>query len=181
MVGLWIFIMAMVLISQRLVELSIAKKNRTWALAAGAQEFGERHYPLFFILHIGWLIGWIVEGSLYGNNLSELWYLWLGLFVFAQGLRYWCIMSLGRFWNTRILVIPGRTLISKGPYQYLKHPNYVAVAIELIAVPLIFGAVVTAMIATLCNAGLILGIRIPLEEQALRQSISEQENSLAGQ
>jgi methyltransferase len=174
MVSLGIFLMAAVLISQRLLELSIAKKNRTWALAAGAQEFGERHYPLFFILHIGWLMGWIVEGSLHGSNLSELWYLWLSLFIFAQGLRYWCIASLGRFWNTRILVIPGRQLISKGPYQYLKHPNYVAVAIELIAVPLIFDATVTAAIATLCNVGLILGIRIPLEEQSLKGSISEQ-------
>lgn len=181
MVGLWIFIMAIVLVGQRLVELSIAKKNRTWALAAGAQEFGERHYPLFFILHIGWLIGWIAEGSLYSNNLSALWYLWLGLFVLAQGLRYWCITSLGRFWNTRILVIPGRALISKGPYQYLKHPNYVAVAIELIAVPLIFDAAITAMVATLCNAGLILGIRIPLEEQSLRETIREQKHSLEGQ
>jgi methyltransferase len=168
MVGLWIYVMAIVLIIERLLELSIAKRNRTWALAAGAQEFGERHYPLFFILHIGWLLGWLVEGGLHGNILSELWYLWLGLFVFAQGLRYWCIASLGRFWNTQILVIPGRQLISKGPYKYLKHPNYIAVAIELAAVPLIFDATVTATIVTLCNAGLILGIRIPVEEKSLR-------------
>jgi methyltransferase len=168
MVNVWIYVMAIVLIIQRLLELSIAKRNRAWALAAGAQEFGERHYPLFFILHIAWLISWIVEGSLYSNILSELWYLWLGLFIFAQILRYWCIASLGRFWNTRILVIPGKALVSKGPYQYLKHPNYVAVAIELAAVPLIFGATVTAIIATLCNSWLILGIRIPVEEKSLR-------------
>lgn len=169
MVDLCIFIMAIVLISQRLLELSIAKKNRTWALAAGAQEFGKRHYPFFFILHIGWLIGWIGEGSLYSNTLSELWYLWLGLFIFAQVLRYWCIGSLGQFWNTRILVIPGRERITKGPYQYMKHPNYIAVAIELVAVPLIFSATFTAIIATLCNAVLTLGIRIPMEAKSLQK------------
>lgn len=173
MVNVWISVIAIVLMIQRLLELSVARKNRKWALAAGAQEFGERHYPLFFILHIGWFIGWMIEGSSRGM-LSELWYVWLGLFGLAQVLRYWCIISLGRLWNTRILVIPGKQLISKGPYQYVKHPNYVAVALELIAVPLIFGAVFTAVAATICNAGLILGIRIPVEEKALTEGSTGQ-------
>lgn len=173
MVGLWIFVMAFILIGQRLLELYIAKKNYIWAVDAGAQEFGKDHYPLFFILHIGWFIGWIMESSIGGNALSEIWYLWVGLFVFAQVVRYWCIASLGHFWNTRVLVIPGRKLISKGPYQFIKHPNYVAVGIELLVVPLIFGATITAVIATLCNLWLILGIRIPVEEKALRESTIE--------
>jgi methyltransferase len=169
MVGFWVFVMACILISQRLLELYIAKNNYTGSVAAGAQEFGKEHYPLFFILHISWFIGWIVESSIGKTTLSELWYLWLSLFVIAQIVRYWCIISLGQAWNTRILVIPGKKLISKGPYQFIKHPNYVAVAVELLVVPLIFGATITAIIATLCNACLILGIRIPLEEKALRE------------
>ena len=159
--------MVTLIISQRLYELYIAKKNRTWALAAGAQEFGARHYPLFFLLHIGWLVGWVLESSLNDSSVSEFCYVWLSLFIIAQGLRYWCMTSLGRLWNTRILVIPDGVAICKGPYRFLRHPNYLAVAIELISVPLIFDAVVTATLATFFNAVLILGIRIPQENIAL--------------
>ena len=160
--------MVTIIISQRISELYIAKRNHTWALAAGAQEFGNRHYPLFFLLHIGWLLGLVIESSLNGGSVNEFWYLWLSLFIIAQGLRYWCMASLGRSWNTRILVIPNGAAISKGPYRFLPHPNYLAVAIELISVPLIFGAVITATLATFLNAVLILGIRIPQENIALR-------------
>ncbi len=173
MVSLWVLIMACILISQRLLELYIAENNYKWSVAAGAQEFGKEHYSLFFILHGCWFIGWIVESSIGKVAISELWYIWLSLFVIAQVVRYWCIASLGKAWNTRILVIPGRKLISKGPYQYIKHPNYVAVAIELLVVPLLFGAAITATLATLCNAWLILGIRIPVEEKALSEGIIE--------
>jgi len=167
MVGWWEVVMITLIIGQRIIELYIAKRNRTWALAAGAQEFGARHYPLFFLLHIGWLVGWVGESSRSGGAVSEFWYLWIGLFIIAQGLRYWCMVSLGRLWNTRILVIPEGTAICKGPYRFLRHPNYLAVAIELISVPLIFGAVITAILTTFLNAVLILGIRIPQENLAL--------------
>lgn len=159
--------MVTVIISQRLSELYIAKNNRAWAMAAGAQEFGASHYPLFFLLHMGWLVGWIIESSLRGGLVSEVWYLWLSLFMIAQGLRYWCMVSLGPLWNTRILVIPTGMAIKKGPYRFLRHPNYLAVAIELISLPLVFGAVITATLATFFNAVLILGIRIPQENNAL--------------
>jgi methyltransferase len=163
----WLEMMVIIIVVQRIVELYIARRNRIWALASGAQEFGAGHYPLFFILHIAWLIGWICESSLRDDGISKIWYVWLGLFVSAQGLRYWCMVSLGRLWNTRILVIPGSQAICKGPYRYLAHPNYLAVAIELISVPLIFGAMITASVATVLNAVLLLGIRIPTEERAL--------------
>ena len=77
--------MVILIISQRLFELYIAKSNRAWALKAGAQEFGARHYPLFFLLHIGWLVGWVIESSQRGGSVSEFWYLWLILFIIAQG------------------------------------------------------------------------------------------------
>lgn len=162
-----IAVMAAVIISQRLIELAVAERNRRWSLSHGAQEYGAGHYRLFFILHAGWLIGWIIESSKAGR-LSEFWPGWLALFICAQLLRYWCIACLGNCWNTRILVIPGLTTVKRGPYRWLKHPNYLAVAIELAAVPLVFGAIKTAVIATVGNAALLLFIRIPEEERALK-------------
>ena len=167
MVGWWILVMILLISSQRISELYIAHRNTTWALAAGAQEFGAWHYPLFFLLHSGWLLGFFIEFHLNGSLVSEFWYVWLSLFMVGQGLRYWCMISLGRLWNTRILVIPGAQVIVKGPYRYIKHPNYVAVAIELISVPMMFGAIITAITITVLNAILILAIRIPEEERAL--------------
>lgn len=160
--------MAVFISIQRFAELYIANRNRRWALNAGGKEFGAGHYPLFFFLHIGWLLGWIGESCYNGGSLSNFWYLWLSLFFIAQMLRYWCMLSLGRFWNTRIIVIPGEKAVLLGPYRFIRHPNYLAVVLELISVPLIFSAAITASIATLLNALLILGIRIPRENTALQ-------------
>lgn len=160
-------ILAAVIIIQRFVELYIAQKHYIRALKNRAEEFGREHYPLFFLLHGSWLVGWILEASLWGSiTLASVF--WLSVFILAQGLRYWCIISLGPSWNTRILVIPGQPKITKGPYRFMAHPNYIAVAFELVSVPLIFGAYLTAAIATLLNAGLILLIRLPAEEKALK-------------
>jgi methyltransferase len=163
-----IFTLLGLIILQRLLELRLAARNWAWALAAGAQEFGAGHYPLFFLLHTGWLVSWAGEALARGPRLSGDWSLWLALFGLAQALRYWAITSLGRRWNTRILVIPGELPVRRGPYRWLNHPNYLAVALELATVPLIFGAWLTALIASLLNALLLLGIRIPAEEKALR-------------
>jgi methyltransferase len=166
MVILWLILLISVIVLQRLTELFIAHRNLKWMLQNGAHEYGKQHYPLFFLLHFGWLVGLTIETYLRGA-ISSHWYLYLGLFIFAQGLRYWSIKSLGRFWNTRILVIPGKDLIQRGPYRYFRHPNYVAVAVELASVPLIFDAWITAMIVSLLNLLLLLCIRIPAEEKAL--------------
>ena len=160
-------LMAAIIIGQRLGELLLAQRNRRQALACGAQEYGVSHYWLFFILHSAWLAGWVLEGRAAGA-LSAVWPVWLSLFICAQLLRYWCMFSLGRCWNTRILVIPGQPYVRRGPYRYLRHPNYLAVIIELAAVPLLFGAVWTAAAATLCNGVLLFFIRIPAEEKALQ-------------
>lgn len=166
-------VMAALITLQRLVELRLAARNRAWAIEQGAQEYGASHYPLFFMLHIGWFLGWLVEAWRRGPRLSRGWPLWLALFGLAQGLRYWAIASLGRLWNTRILVVPGTPLIRRGPYRWLPHPNYLAVVLELASVPLLFGAWLTALLAGLLNALLLLGLRIPAEEAALRQNIIE--------
>lgn len=162
-----VFLTALFIIIQRLLELRVAEGNRLWALRQGAREYGANHYPLFFILHPGWLIGWVGEALATGSAVSRRWPVWFGLFMAAQGLRYWAITSLGRYWNTRILIVPGARRVRTGPYRFLRHPNYLAVAVELAAVPLIFGAWRTAIIASLLNALLLLGLRIPAEEATL--------------
>lgn len=166
MVALWL---ALALVAvQRLLELRLARQNEQWARSRGAREYGRAHYPLFFILHLGWMLGWLLEGSM-RHSISGLWWLWLGIFLLAQLLRYWAIVSLGPYWNTRILVVPGGKRSRVGPYRWVAHPNYLAVALELLALPLVFDAWITALLASLLNAGLLLGIRIPAEEKALRQ------------
>ncbi len=153
-------------IIQRLLELRLAKRNLEWALSQGAKEYGREHYPLFFLLHAGWMLGWLLEGSWRGQ-ISEIWWLWLSVFILAQGLRYWAISSLGKYWNTRILIVPGGERKQVGPYSFLPHPNYLAVVLELFSLPMIFGAWVTAVIVSILNALLLLLIRIPAEEKAL--------------
>jgi methyltransferase len=102
-----------------------------------------------------------------GPQLGTLWPLWLGIFLLAQGGRYWAISSLGGYWNTRILILPGGRRVRSGPYKYFKHPNYMIVTLELLSGPLIFGATGTTVIASIINAALLLGVRIPAEERAL--------------
>ena len=168
MVEVLIGSVAVILMVQRLAELALARRNRQWVVALGAKEYGARHYPLFFLLHGAWMAGWITEALTGMPELSSWWPAWLLLFGAAQSLRYWCIYSLGHYWNTRILVVPGATAVRRGPYRYLPHPNYLAVALELAAVPMLFGCWITAVAATIANGLLIVTVRIPQEEAALK-------------
>lgn len=156
-----------IVVTQRLLELRVAKRNERWALSKGAREYAPEHYPLIVALHIAWIVGMAVEGFARGAQLSVLWPFWLAVFVVAQTGRYWAISSLGMYWNTRILIVPGGDRVRRGPYRFLNHPNYVVVALELLSGPLVFGATFTAVAATLVNAALLLAIRIPAEERAL--------------
>lgn len=159
--------LVLVVVVQRLLELCLARSNERWARARGAREVGRRHYPAFFVLHGAWLVGWVVESVWGGVALASLWFVWLGVFAGAELLRSGAIRSLGRRWNTRILVFDGVAPVARGPYRILAHPNYVAVALELVALPLVFGAVVTAAVASVLNTALLLGVRIPAEQRAL--------------
>lgn len=163
----WLAIVLSTLVVQRVLELRLARRNEAWARSRGAVEHGAGHYPLFFLLHGGWLVGWVGEALARGPSLASGWPLPLAAFALAQVLRYWAIRSLGPRWNTRILVLPGAPRIRRGPYGLFPHPNYVAVCIELAAVPLVFGAWITAAVATVLNAALLLGVRIPAENEAL--------------
>ena len=161
--------LATCIVLQRIAELRVAAANQKWVLATGGREYGSAHYPWFYVLHIGWLVGWLLEAYC-RQEYSAIWLIWLTLFGLAQCLRYWCISSLGCFWNTRILVVPGMQPVRRGPFRYIRHPNYLAVAIELASVPLLFNAWVTAVVASILNAILLFCIRIPAEEAALDQA-----------
>ncbi len=155
------------LIVQRLLELQLAQRNAAWARARGAKEYAPEHYPLIVALHVAWIAAMTVESFARGPSLGWLWPVWLGVFVLAQLGRYWAISSLGPYWNTRILIVPGGSRVRRGPYRFLNHPNYVVVALELLAGPLIFGAWTTAIVFSLLNAALLLTVRIPAETRAL--------------
>ncbi len=157
------------IIVQRLLELGVAKRNLEFALESGGKEYSPEHYKFIVLLHVSWIVFMLLEGILRGSSLSGLWWLWLGFFVLAQFGRYWAISSLGKYWNTRIIIIPGGNRVAKGPYKYVKHPNYIVVALELFVAPLIFGCWVTAVISSIVNAVLLLGVRIPAEERALEE------------
>jgi methyltransferase len=157
------------IIIQRLTELRIAKRNLEFALANGGKEFAPEHYKWIVLLHVSWIVFMLLEGLFRGSSLNSLWWLWLGIFVLAQAGRYWAITSLGKYWNTRIIIQPHGNLVAKGPYKYFKHPNYIVVALELFVAPMIFGCWVTAVISSLVNAALLLRVRIPAEELALEE------------
>ncbi|MEY4531062.1 MAG: hypothetical protein RLZZ156_1783 [Deinococcota bacterium] len=162
-----LFALVSLIIVQRLLELGQAKRNLAWAMANGGKEYAPEHYPFMVALHSSWIVALLLEGWLRGATISSLWWLWLGLFCIAQVLRYIVISSLGKLWNTRIIIVPNAKLVRSGLYSLVKHPNYMIVALELLITPLIFDAWLTAIIFSLLNAVLLLGFRIPAEERAL--------------
>lgn len=153
---------------QRLLELALARRNERKARARGAVEWGRGHYPYIVGLHVLWLISTLVEGLLRGPELPAFWPVALVLFLLVQPLRYWAILSLGESWNTKILVVPGATMVRRGPYRYFAHPNYVVVVVEILAFPLIFDAWMTALVFSVLNA-VVLRVRIREENRALRE------------
>lgn len=164
-----------VIMIQRLLELVIARRNEKWMKEQGALEFGSNHYLYIVLMHSLFFLVLIFENFAFSREISPIWPLLAVVFVFAQLIRIWAISSLGRYWNTKIIVLPNVDVVRKGPYRFIKHPNYVVVTIELMVVPLFFGAYITASLFTLLNV-LMLSIRIPAEEKALRE-LTEYEGS----
>jgi methyltransferase len=153
---------------ERLVELVVSARNARWSFARGGRESGRGHFPAMVALHTGLLVACIVEVVVADRPFLP-WLGWPALVVVlaSQALRWWCITVLGPRWNTRVIVVPGLPLVTRGPYKWLSHPNYVAVVAEGIALPLVHTAWITAVGFTLLNAVLLLGFRIPAEERAL--------------
>ena len=149
------------LAAQRLAELVFARSNTARLRAKGAVEFGAAHYPLMIALHASWLIGLWVFG--HDRPIVQL---WLAVFVLLQIGRLWVIASLGQRWTTRVIVLRGATPVTRGPYRWLRHPNYLIVALEIAVVPLALGMPVYALVFSLANAAL-LAYRIRIENEAL--------------
>ncbi|MGA9290590.1 MAG: isoprenylcysteine carboxylmethyltransferase family protein [Anaerobacillus sp.] len=158
------------LVVQRIAELRLARKNEKWMKDRGGIEKGNEHYKYIVMLHVAFLVAVATETAIRGFTLSMIWIYMLGVFLLAQLLRVWTIRSLGRFWNTKIIVLPEAEVVAKGPYRFIRHPNYFIVALEIVTLPLIFSSYLTAILFTILNAALLLRIRIPAEEQALKEA-----------
>ncbi|MGH3342080.1 MAG: isoprenylcysteine carboxyl methyltransferase family protein [Carbonactinosporaceae bacterium] len=156
--------------AERLAELAVARRHLRWLRSAGGVEYGRAHYPLMVVLHAGLLVGALAEVWLGGTPFVPVvgWPA-LALTVGAQALRWWCIAALGPRWTTRVVVVPGLALVTKGPYRWLRHPNYLAVVVEGAALPLVHTAWVTALLFTVANA-VLLSVRIHTENTALAAS-----------
>lgn len=163
----WYVVLVALVAAERLLELVISKRNAAWSMRRGGREFGFGHYPAMVVLHTGLLVGCLVEVALADRGfVGVLGWPMVAVVVASQALRWWCIATLGRQWNTRVIVVPGAGRVTTGPYRWLSHPNYVAVVAEGAALPLVHSAWVTALVFTVLNAGL-LAVRISSEERAL--------------
>jgi methyltransferase len=153
--------------AERLAELVVSKRHARWALERGGVEHGRGHYPFMVAVHTGLLLGCVLEvWLLQPPFIPLLGWTMLALVLAGQALRWWCVATLGQRWNTLVIVVPGMPLVDKGPYRWLKHPNYVAVVVEGIALPLVHSAWITALAFTAVNA-VVLSVRIRVENRAL--------------
>jgi methyltransferase len=150
--------------AERLFELWLSRRNAR--RHPNATESGARHTRMMTLFHAGMLAACVIEGSRRRHRRSRI---AAGALVASQALRYWSVVTLGDRWNIRVLTTPGAQPVRGGPYRFIRHPNYLAVIIEMTALPLACGAPWTALFATLGNAVLLAG-RIRIEERALGAS-----------
>lgn len=167
MVLSWYTALIAAVAAERVAELVVSQRNLAWSRARGGMEFGAGHYPAMVVLHTVLLVGCLAEVAVLNRSfIPVLGWSMLAIVVAAQGLRWWCITTLGPQWNTRVVVVPGAPRVAAGPYRFLPHPNYVAVAAEGLALPLVHTAWITAAVFTVLNAVLMV-VRIGAENAAL--------------
>jgi len=147
---------------QRIAELRYARRNAARLLAEGGEEVGAGHYPLFFLIQGGWLLALL---ALTPASAPISWPL-LAVFLLLQAGRVWVIATLGRYWTTRIITVAGAPLVTAGPYRWVRHPNYLVVAAEIVVLPLVFGQIWIAAVAGAATA-LLLRHRIAVEDRSL--------------
>lgn len=148
---------------QRVAELAWSRRNTGRLLARGGIEHGRGHYPLLVVVHAAWFLAmliWIPRDA-----GIDVWM--LGTYAVLQGLRVWTMISLGEYWTTRIVSVPDAPLVRRGPYRFLRHPNYIVVMGEIVVLPLVFGALWIAAVFAVAN-GTVLAWRIAVEEAALK-------------
>jgi methyltransferase len=153
-------------LAERAFELALSARHARRLFARGAREHGRGHFPALVAMHTLFPIALAAEVLALGARPGRLAPLWIVLFVAAQGLRMASMRALGEFWTVRVIVLDGAALVRRGPYRFLRHPNYLAVVIELLSAPLMFGAWRTALAFSIANL-LALRVRIRCEERAL--------------
>lgn len=158
-----------VTIIERLYELKVANRNYAESMTKGGVEFGSAHYPYMVIMHTLFLVACLVEPKLNSSLVIHSFISVLSIFLIitCQGIRWWIINTLSSQWNTRVVVIPGAKRVQSGPFRYITHPNYTVVATELIALPMLHGAWITAIAFTIANT-FLMKTRISIEDEALR-------------
>ncbi|MFI8949745.1 isoprenylcysteine carboxyl methyltransferase family protein [Streptomyces sp. NPDC053750] len=167
----WYALLVLAVAAERVAELVVARRNAAWTLARAGVEHGRGHYPVMVALHTGLLVCCLLEPLLADRPfLPAPGWSMLALVLLAQALRWWCIGTLGPYWNTRVIVVPGARLVGAGPYRFLRHPNYLAVVVEVAALPLVHSAWVTATVFTVANV-VLLAVRVRCENAALTRAV----------
>jgi methyltransferase len=152
---------------ERVNELRIAARNARKAFASGGVEIGQAHYRVMAMMHTAFLFACVGEVVWFSRPFpGALGWVSIIIVLAAQSLRVWVLSALGERWNTRIIVVPNSEPVTRGPYRFLRHPNYVAVIAEIAFLPLVHGAWITALVFSVANA-IVLFVRIRAEEQAL--------------
>jgi len=167
----WLFTGLVALVAlERLFEMWIAGRNRRRLLAGGGLEVGQTHYPWMVLLHSTFLVSAVLEVWSLERPLIPLLAMCMVVLVAASmAVRYWVIATLGRRWTTRIVLLPGAPRITTGPFRFFRHPNYLAVVVEIAALPLVHTAWLTSLVYSLLNAAL-LRTRIRAEDEALDEA-----------
>ncbi|GAA2539273.1 isoprenylcysteine carboxyl methyltransferase family protein [Mycolicibacterium diernhoferi] len=152
---------------ERLAELAVSRRNADWSFARGGREFGRGHYPVMVGMHTALLLSCIAEVAVaHRPFIPALGWPMVAVVVASTVVRWWCVTTLGKHWNPRLIIVPGADLVRSGPYRWIHHPNYSAVAAEVVALPLVHSAWLTAIVFTIANAA-VLRVRIRAENLAL--------------
>jgi methyltransferase len=156
------YLIIALVVLQRAGELVLANRNTQKLKARGGIEAGEGHNRFMVLLHMAWLMAvlWLIPAPV------VIHWGWLALYLVLQALRVWVIASLGPYWTTRIITVPGEALVRRGPYRFVRHPNYMIVAGEILVLPLVFGEILVAVVFSIANAAMLVW-RIRAEEAAL--------------
>ena len=162
---LWLFLLLLV---ERLFELRLAEKNRRILFQRGGCEFFPESYRIIFWMHLLFMICLVIESYPWIIAFDRLTVACLAGFLFLQFIRYWCVFSLKEYWNTRIILVLGDKVVRRGPYRFIRHPNYMVVTLEFFILPLLARAPLTLLIFSITNL-FVLRQRITLEEQVLRE------------
>ncbi|MEU2118095.1 isoprenylcysteine carboxylmethyltransferase family protein [Streptomyces sp. NPDC016459] len=167
----WYALLVLGVAAERVVELVVARRNSAWTLARAGVEHGRGHYPVMVTLHTALLVCCLLEPVLaHRPFLPALGWPMLTLVLLAQALRWWCITTLGPYWNTRVIVVPGTRPVGAGPYRFVRHPNYIAVVVEVAALPLVHSAWLSAAVFSTANA-VLLTVRLRCENAALTRAV----------